>query len=207
MENASKALTFAGTILISLLVISAFVFMYRDLTSGKRQEAENEKVAEVTEFNKSFESYDKKLHGTELFSLANKVWDYNKKYDGKDGYKAITLKIKYDFEGSNEINQDTVKKMQDDVDAIISKYKNSSNLQALYDAKTSGSYNAKDKAKAKQTEEQILGEIGLKEIPKTIEDDYKVYNTYKTFKNTSFTMDEITYYNNGRIETMSYSKK
>lgn len=59
MENAAKALTIAGTILISVLVISAVVFMYRDLTSVKRQDAENQKVQEITDFNKSFESFDK----------------------------------------------------------------------------------------------------------------------------------------------------
>ena len=37
MENASKALMMAGTVLIALMVISALVFMYRDLTSEKRQ--------------------------------------------------------------------------------------------------------------------------------------------------------------------------
>ena len=52
MENAAKALTIAGTILISVLVISAVVFMYRDLTSVKRQDAENQKVQEITDFNK-----------------------------------------------------------------------------------------------------------------------------------------------------------
>ena len=44
MENASKALLMAGTILISVMVISALVFDYRALTSVKSQESENQKV-------------------------------------------------------------------------------------------------------------------------------------------------------------------
>ena len=95
MENASKALIFAGTILISLMVISALVFAYRDLTSVKRQETENQKVEEIAEFNKSFESYEKDLNGTQMFSLANKIADYNTKYvvNMNEGYERITLTV------------------------------------------------------------------------------------------------------------------
>ena len=131
MENASKALMFAGTILITLMVISAVVFMYRDLTSVKRQESENQKVEEIAEFNKSFESYEKNLKGAQIFSLANKITDYNNKYAGKDGYEQITLTVK---EGNVSNAAEHYKNLQEQVDDIMNTYESSNYLEALHDA-------------------------------------------------------------------------
>lgn len=113
MENAARALLIIGTLLISLIIIAALTFMYRDITAVKRQESENEKTASVEQFNKSYESYVKNdLYGKQLISLAYKINDYNVSINtgnynnnktifnqneqiGKDGYYYILFKVNY----------------------------------------------------------------------------------------------------------------
>ena len=205
MENASKALLMAGTILISLMVISALVFAYRDLTSEKRQEAENQKVEEIAEFNKSFESYEKDLKGTQIFSLANKITDYNEKYvkDMNEGYEEITLTVTTK-DGSNAANYYTT--LQTKVDNIMKTYKSSNYLEALqeaYDKKENGKI--QEKEQADETIKKIKNKIGNAASNKNqIKTDYNQYDEYKAIKNKTFKSDGITYYSNGRIQSMTY---
>ena len=203
MENASKALMFAGIILITLMVISAVVFMYRDLTSVKRQESENQKVEEIAEFNKSFESYEKELKGAQMFSLANKITDYNNKYAGKDGYEAITLTV---INTSNGADYYTT--LQTKVDNIMNTYRSSNYLEALNDAyktKDNSSATDEEKDKADITIREIKDKIGSAADNKIdINNKFKIYNEYKAIKNKTFKSEGVTYYSNGRIQSMTY---
>lgn len=138
MENAAKALTIAGTILISVLVISAVVFMYRDLTSVKRQDAENQKVQEITDFNKSFESFDKTLNGAKILSLANKIQDYNEKYVNRmqEGYNKITLYIDNSDSNNGTEWSEYYSELQKKVDTMMNdRYISANYLEALKEAK------------------------------------------------------------------------
>lgn len=208
MENASKALMMAGTILITLMVISAVVFMYRDLTSVKRQDTENQKVEEIAEFNKSFESYEKELKGTQMFSLSNKITDYNNKYAGKDGYEEIKLTVHTD-RGNKYADYYT--KLQQEIEKMMSeKYKTSNNLEALYTAKTNEhSSDEKTKLQAEQTEKELQNELANKysKAYSDVENDWKEYLNYKDLKNKTFKSEGITYYSNGRIKSMTYTQK
>ena len=209
MENASKALMFAGTILITLMVISAVVFMYRDLTSVKRQESENQKVEEIAEFNKSFESYEKDLKGAQIFSLANKITDYNEKYvkNMNEGYEEITLTVKED-NASN--NADYYKNLQEQVDNIMNKYKSSNYLEALNDAyekQNDDGATQQEKEKASTTIDEIKKKIGNAANNKIdINNKFKTYNEYKAIKNKTFQSNGVTYYSNGRIRSMTYTQ-
>ena len=210
MENASKALLMAGTILISLMVISAFVFAYRDLTSVKRQESENQKVEEIAEFNKSFESYEKDLNGTQMFSLANKIADYNTKYvdNMNEGYERITLTVTMNRQQNTE---EYFSNLQSKVDKMMNKrYVSSNNLEALYQAyKKQENGTPKEKAQAKETIDEIKEKIGnnaeIKHLSKIYE-DYTNYSNYKNLKNTKFKSEKVTYYSNGRIQSMTYTQ-
>lgn len=208
MENASKALMMAGTVLIALMVISALVFMYRDLTSEKRQESENQKVEETAEFNKSFESYEKDLKGTQMFSIANKIIDYNEKYAGKDGYEEITLTVHTD---RGNKNAQYYADLQADVDQMINeKYKSSSNLEALYEARNNEiSTDEKTKTQAEQTIKELQKELGDKynAAYQNVKRDWNQYSKYKDLKTKTYKSDGITYYSNGRIKTMIYTQK
>lgn len=207
MENASKALMFAGTILITLMVISAVVFMYRDLTSVKRQESENQKVEEIAEFNKSFESYEKDLKGAQIFSLANKITDYNNKYAGNDGYGAITLTVNV---GSKENNDEYYTKLQSEIDVMIKdKYISSNYLEALHEAKENeNNRDKKTKEKAEETIEDLKKKLGNKynNAYGNVNNDWEKYNEYKAIKNKTFQSNGVTYYSNGRIRSMTYTQ-
>ena len=206
MENASKALLMAGTILISLMVISALVFAYRDLTSEKRQEAENQKVEEIAEFNKSFESYEKDLKGTQMFSLANKIADYNEKYvnNMNEGYKEITLTVNVDSE-SKDAKYYT--DLQEKVDKIMKTYKSSNYLEALHEAYENEENSTQQKMdQANTTVDEVKKKIGSAANNKlNINRDFNTYNEYKTIKNKTFKSEGVTYYSNGRIKSMTYT--
>ena len=84
MENASKALLMAAEVLISLIVISALLLMFNSLTDYQKVGEQNEEQAEVMAFNNSFEAYNRDdVRGNELYSLINKVVDYNRRKSTK----------------------------------------------------------------------------------------------------------------------------
>lgn len=208
MENASKALMFAGTILITLMVISAVVFMYRDLTSVKRQESENQKVEEISEFNKSFESYEKDLKGAQIFSLANKITDYNTKYvqNMDEGYEAITLNVKV---GGEIKNAQYYTNLQTSVDTIMNTYQSSNYLEALHEAyEKIDNGSAEEKELATKTIEEVRKKIGnAADNRNNVNSSYNIYDTYKQIKNKKFKSEGVTYYSNGRIQSMTYTQK
>lgn len=104
MENASKALIMAGSILIALLVISLLVWGYYQL-SGLEQTKENSKIEDsMLKIMKQFEQYnrgDGDLYGSELLSLANLKDNYNN-LDAGDGYGEINIyvELKKEISGS-----------------------------------------------------------------------------------------------------------
>lgn len=80
MENASKALLIAGSVLIALLVIGALMLMFNNLTKYQNVGADNEKEAQVVEFNNQYETYNRKnVRGSEIYSIFNRVIDYNRR--------------------------------------------------------------------------------------------------------------------------------
>ena len=218
MENAAKALTIAGTILISVLVISAVVFMYRDLTSVKRQDAENQKVQEITDFNKSFESFDKTLNGAKMLSLANKIQDYNTKYVDRmsEGYNPIVL---YVDNSETYNNSDTYKgykyyeyysQLQKDVDEMMNdKYISANYLEALNEAqKKLNSINHLEKEQAGETLKELSQKLGINynKAYSNCGNDYRIYEQYLKIKKQTFKPAGIEYdKRNGRITKMSYT--
>ena len=81
MENASKALTMAGGILIALLIIGALILMVNQIGDYEKGQNNNNKNSELASFNKTFEKYadDKGIKGADLVSLINKILDYNQR--------------------------------------------------------------------------------------------------------------------------------
>lgn len=83
MENASKALVMAGSILIALLVLGALMLMFNQISHYHGSESDFEEVSQLSQFNDQFAQFARNdLAGTELISLVNKVVDYNKKTTG-----------------------------------------------------------------------------------------------------------------------------
>lgn len=100
MENATKALEIAGSVLLGVLILGLLVFEYRKISNLKKVE-EDVKVSQQSEdFNKKFEAYNRNLYGSELLSLANQIQDYNDRYAGEktsqyenQGYQKVEVTI------------------------------------------------------------------------------------------------------------------
>lgn len=80
MENASKALIMAGSVLIALIIIGALLLMFNNLSNYQNVETQTEAEAQVVAFNNQFETYNRKdVRGNDLYSLLNRVIDYNRR--------------------------------------------------------------------------------------------------------------------------------
>ena len=96
MENASKALIIAGSVLLSVLIISALVLMFNRIGDFKRAEATTEDIQKINEYTKQIETFEKSgLYGSEILSLVNLIEDYNKRQADLKGYKAIDATIEF----------------------------------------------------------------------------------------------------------------
>lgn len=144
MENASKALIMAGSILIALLTIGALMFMFDNISEVERQKDQNAEIEELLEFNRQFEQYDAVgLRGSDLITVMNKIVNYNEKViEDDDGYNTVKMKIvfKEDFKAkiftATGVDEKTYNK---DVDTHKLEYdeinrKHTGNLNSLYDA-------------------------------------------------------------------------
>ena len=94
MENASKALIMAGSVLIAILVIGLLVFGYNQLSDLEQQKEDSEGDLKGTEYMKKFEQFNRTLYGSELLSLANLQEDYNNTADVLyEGYDRIEITV------------------------------------------------------------------------------------------------------------------
>ena len=81
MENATKALEMAGSVLIGVLLLGCLLFAYT-------------RMSELKDTNQDYEAYNRKnLYGTDLFSLANKIEDYNKESIASRGDNKETISL------------------------------------------------------------------------------------------------------------------
>ena len=104
MENASKALIMAGSVLIGLMILGALILTFSNLNAYQETNVRNERSAQVVEFNNQYETYNRTdVRGSDLYSLLNRATDYNERKsvvgtEGKEiAYEPITIVI--DFAG------------------------------------------------------------------------------------------------------------
>ena len=104
MENASKALIMAGSVLIALIIISCLVLMINNLSTYQGLQTQSEEVAQIEKFNNQYIIYNRDdVRGSDLYSLMNKVIDYNirQSTEGKElgqngqyvGYRPMSISI------------------------------------------------------------------------------------------------------------------
>ena len=96
MENASKALIMAGSILMSVLVIGTLVLLYNQMSSLEQTKVDSEVTVKVAEYLKKFEQYadrNKTYYGSDILSLANLQEEYNLTQTGQKGYYPISIEI------------------------------------------------------------------------------------------------------------------
>lgn len=80
MENASKALIMAGSVLIALMIIGALILMFNSLSSYQDTNTQTAREAQIIEFNNQYETFNRNdVRGSDLYSLLNRVVDYNRR--------------------------------------------------------------------------------------------------------------------------------
>lgn len=226
MENASKALIIAGSVLMAVLVIGALMIMYNQIADIEQTKTDNDELSKMEDYSKKFEEYNTTIYGSELFSLANLQDDYTKRYKQEDGYTKITINVKinksisgtnYFQAGNNDINKifTDKNKIEKDITEFENKnkfkgktvkYYSQLTIREIADIYRVG-FNSDDLES--DVEEKIRQSGG--EAKKVLEaiDEYKnIKSVYTEFKNKRFKCTNISYNQyNGRIESMNFEEK
>ena len=236
MENASKALIIAGSVLMAMMVIGALVLMYNQISNIEQIKAENADIKKMQDYSKRFEEYNRTIYGSELFSLANLQEDYNKKFKEDDGYTPIIIYVDI----KNSIPDSEYFKKGNLPIATILRYKNEieKKIEECENEKFFGNKGKTIKYYSQLTirelvdklkDDKILGQDfdynssdTEDDIKKAIEaaengrckglfeeiDAYKNLNTtYKEFKYKRFKCTKVELNNyNGRIEKMNFEE-
>lgn len=232
MENASKALMIAGTLLISMVIISAIIFMYQELIVSEKINEKNSYSEEVLKFNKSYESYTKTIYGLQLMSLAEKMHDYNRTLGlTEEGYEQMTLRVGSDnnaietYRNLNENFRNTL----DNLGCTESEFENLYNALLKWEETRIGIDSIKTKANRTNSEKEQLKDYYaacelIKQITRqdadntsnssaihnlyTIAEDFYTnqYAEYKRLKVQRCRFVRIEYSQNGRVNYMEFSE-
>lgn len=80
MENVSKALLIAGGILITIMLLTFFVYLSNNIKTVGQAQQDKKNQEQLIKFNQQYEAYNKSLlYGAEVLTVVNKVEDNNKK--------------------------------------------------------------------------------------------------------------------------------
>lgn len=207
MENASKALIMAGSILIALIIIGVLVLFFNNLTNIKRIEEEGITVEQATEFNKQYDAYARNVYGSELLSIANKISDYNLRESENKGYAKIELSVKIE----KDMNEKFFKKgtynsitIQNEIKKLEEKIEEVGNISIS--SSTNSTFSRKIRQLATMRTNEIE-ELGIKK--ESYANELSNYNIYKSlltevktkvFQYFNFEYDK----NTGRITKMNY---
>lgn len=210
MENASKALIMAGSVLIALIVISLLVVFYNNIRSLQKTELSVEQQEKAGEFNKQYEVYQRDIYGSELLSLVNKINDYNKIEAENEGYTKIEIYVTFEknvdstYFSKGTYNSSTMKNKINELDKKIEELGN----QTIKSKKSSSITRKVSKLATMRTAD--IEALGFEQS------DYKeqvaTYNLHKSLltqiKSQAFAYSKTDYDNNtGRITKMYYTYK
>ncbi len=226
MENASKALIIAGSVLMAVLVIGALMLMYNQIADIEQTKTDNDELSKMEDYSKKFEEYNGTIYGSELFSLANLQDDYTKRYKQEDGYTKITITViinnsisgtSYFQSGENDINNILANK--NDIEKNITEFENKnkfkgktvkyySQLTIREIADIYGVNFSSDDLES-DVEDKIRQKGGeAKRLIEAIAEYKNIKSVYTEFKNKRFKCTNVTYNrNNGRIESMRFEEK
>ena len=213
MENASKALIMAGSILMSILVISAVVFMYNRLTDIEQTKTDVDEASKIVDYGKKFEQYNKTIYGSELLSLANLQDDYNRTQTGEKGYTPITIEVTItrdiaDTDYFSPANNEDISEILEDkkeIEEEIKKYE---------DPKTARDLNMLHKNRVVKYYSQLSNEqitaIYKGDDESALRRDIQAYTalktTYTEFKYKRFKCENVEYGATGRVEKMYFKE-
>ena len=231
MENASKALIMAGSVLLALIVIGAFILMLTNLNDYQEKNDTTLQQQQIVEFNNQFSTYDRTgLRGTDMLSLMNRIIDYNSRKTTEDiGFQKMKITIKgldsnilqslrYETSGNNLlIKKNTY--TQENLSEIVTKPQE---LERKYQKKyitqlVSNISKFMDIYNSSLSINQKIQEINEKKwLPKSVttygsldsvKNDILIYYEYSQFKRTYFDSTGETKYdkNTGRITELNFN--
>ena len=210
MENAAKALTIAGGVLIAVMLAVLVYYVFTQWGESQKMQQEDVDTVKIEEFNKSYLSYEKVLYGSELLGLVNKMSDYNISDDVRyNAYGTMDLKVEIKllsgstdnlFNRTGTYSLSTVKRTIDDVmRKTVEKYSGKvSDSQWEFLAKSSN--NSEQSFDDLCQELNISSSVNRRELQEAAKDYYK----YVQFKRMKFKHKETTFYDTGRVRNMSF---
>lgn len=220
MENASKALIIAGSVLLSLLIIGAFMFMFHSLRELKTVEASSEEEQKLAEYNKRIETFNRQLYGSELVSLANLIDDYNIRQADLKGYKAITLTVDMKGKAISETlktrtgTYNNYQELRTDFQKLEDKVNETKNAKKLVGGSTYltaekiAGMRTRDLNEVVRRADNRLTEEEVEERVQELLDFSQEYTDLKAeitnFKNSAFKITFIDYDINGRVKEMRF---
>ena len=84
MENATKALIMAATVLIAVLILALGVYLFRNYSEVARKNEERQSAQSLVQYNTKIEKYkDKTLSIQDVLTIANLAKDYNERKSDK----------------------------------------------------------------------------------------------------------------------------
>lgn len=209
MENAAKALSIAGGILIAVMLAVLVYYVFTHWGDSQRASQEDIEIQQVEDFNKSYLSYEKVLYGSELLGLVNKMSDYNISDDVKySGYSTMNLSMKItDRTTGNLFSYGTynLTSISNAINTVMNKTVNSSKYKGQisdsqweYLAKSSTSTKFNDLC----TELKIPSSINRDQLKSDAAEYYK----YVQFKRKKFKHTGTDFSDNGRVSIMSFEE-
>lgn len=210
MENAAKALTIAGGVLIAVMLAVLVYYVFTQWGESQKMQQEDVDTVKIEEFNKSYLSYEKVLYGSELLGLVNKMSDYNISDDVRyNAYGTMDLKVEIKllsgstdnlFNRTGTYSLSTVKRTIDDVmRKTVEKYSGKvSDSQWEFLAKSSN--NSEQSFDDLCQELNISSSVNRRELQEAAKEYYK----YVQFKRMKFKHKATTFYDTGRVKMMSF---
>lgn len=100
MENASKALLIAGSMLITIIILGVLVMAWNNMREIPKAQEQIKAAEELATFNKKYESYAKSnIRGSDLITVVNMANSNNVKYkDQNDMIITVRFKITKELE-------------------------------------------------------------------------------------------------------------
>lgn len=229
MENATKALEMAASVLIGVLILAALLFGYSQIAEQKKIEQKNEKAKQLSDYNINFESYAKdKVYGSELLSLANEIINYNtRKATEESGYQKIELEVTMkegimqgQFFGSDNktYSAEELSKGYKDLSSAIknANEKSYGDKNIAYWSNVAGSSRTLSASSIEQLKKSLynigksdLTDSQLSSFIDKIEKYNKLINEQKEFARKTFKYIDIIEYNQGtgRVVKLTFSDK
>lgn len=150
MENASKALIYAGEILLGVLLLTFMVFLFHSLGTFSDTVDENIETKNINEFNAPLEKYRGRTDITvqDIVTIGNYAKEYNEQIE------SIQIKVIVSGVESKYTSAHTLKDDKEQYE-FIKKYSNSATNEIIYFECTQMTYNE---------ETGRISEIKLKKI-------------------------------------------